>query len=129
MVLDTSGSLDDELLAQALGEVDGAIRGTGVRQESVNVVVCDADVQAASRVKSARQVVLGGGGGTDMRVGIAHAAAMRPRPQIIVVLTDGYTPWPERPVAGTVVVAGLLGRGGEDLPETPGWVTRVECVG
>lgn len=128
LVLDTSGSVDDELLAQALGEVEGAIRATGVRRESVSVVACDADVQSASRVQSARQVVLGGGGGTDLRVGIAQAAAMRPRPQIIVVLTDGHTPWPDAPVPGTAVVAGLLGHAGRDLPRTPDWVTRVECV-
>jgi len=128
LVLDTSGSVDDELLAQGLGEVEGAIRGSGVRRESVSVVACDAAVQSASRVQSARQVVLGGGGGTDLRVGISQAASMRPRPQIIVVLTDGYTPWPDAPVAGTVVVAGLLGHAGRDLPRTPSWVTRVECV-
>lgn len=128
LVLDTSGSIDDELLSQALGEVEGAIRASGVRKESVSVVVCDAHVQSVDRVGSARQVVLGGGGGTDMRVGIEHAAGLRPRPQIVVVLTDGWTPWPVRPVPGVAVVAGLLGHRGDDLPQTPGWVTRVECL-
>ena len=128
LVVDTSVSVDDELLSQALGEVEGAIRSTGVRKESVTVVVCDADVQSTARVQSAQQVVLGGGGGTDMRVGIRHAAEMRPRPQVIVVLTDGFTPWPAEPVPGAVVVAGLLAHGGVTVPATPDWVTRVECL-
>lgn len=127
VVLDTSGSVDDAMLAQALGEVDGALRGTGVAGESVTVIACDAAVQSTGRVRAAREVVLGGGGGTDLRHGIREASALRPRPDVVVVLTDGETPWPAEPLPGTVTVAALLGRPGDPLPATPPWAVRVEC--
>ena len=47
---------------------------------------------------------------------------------VLVVLTDGYTPWPPLPPAGSVVVTGLLGRDRDRLPPTPAWMVRVECV-
>ena len=65
--------------------------------QGVTVLSCDAAVHTVARVRRARDVRLGGGGGTDMRVGLAAAAELRPRPDLVVVLTDGYTPWPERP--------------------------------
>nr|MCU0264806.1 VWA-like domain-containing protein [Actinomycetes bacterium] len=127
VVLDTSGSVDDAMLAQALGEVDGALRGSGVAGETVTVVTCDAAVQTVGRVRSAREVALGGGGGTELRHGIAAVAAQRPRPDVLVVLTDGETPWPPAPLPGTVTVTALLGRRGDPLPATPPWAVRVEC--
>ncbi len=50
---------------------------------------------------------LTGGGGTDMRRGIDQALAARPRPDLVVVLTDGETPWPARD-PGTPIVVALL---------------------
>jgi hypothetical protein len=52
-----------------------------------------------------------------MGAGIAAAAALRPRPAVIVVLTDGFTPWPDRPPRGCRVVVGRLAQRG--VP--PGW--------
>jgi len=46
---------------------------------------------------------LAGGGGTDMRPLIAEAAQAKPQPGVIVVCTDGYTPWPSEPVSVPVV--------------------------
>lgn len=127
VVVDTSGSVDDGLLAQALGEIDGILASQGINDGSVTVVATDADVQSIGRVRHARDAHLAGGGGTDMTVGIDAAMQQRPRPHLIIVLTDGFTPWPAEPVP-VPVVAALLGRTRADLPETPIWVTRVECV-
>jgi predicted metal-dependent peptidase len=128
VVVDTSGSVDDGLLAQALGEVDGALRALGVGGSALTVFACDAAVHAVTRIRSARDARLVGAGGTDMRVGLAAADALRPRPDVVIVLTDGYTPWPDRPPAGTVVVAAMLGRERAELPPTPQWAKRVECI-
>jgi predicted metal-dependent peptidase len=128
MVVDTSGSVDDGLLARARGEVDGALRSVGVRGEAVTVLSCDAVVHTVDRVRRARDLRLAGGGGTDLRLGLAEAGALRPRPDLVVVLTDGYTPWPLTPPPGAAVVVALLGRDAGELPPTPEWATRVECV-
>ena len=128
MVVDTSGSVDDRLLARAMGEVDGALRSLGVHGQGVTVLACDAAVHTVARVRRARDTRLGGGGGTDMRVGLEAAAGLRPRPDLVVVFTDGYTPWPETPPPGAAVVAAILGRERAALPPTPGWATRVECL-
>jgi hypothetical protein len=57
-----------------------------------------------------------------MGAGIAAAAALRPRPAVTVVLTDGYTPWPSVPPKGMRVVVGLLGA---RAPEAPSWARAV----
>ncbi len=125
IVVDTSGSMDDGLLAQALGEVDGVLQSLGTAVGTVQVYSCDAAVSAASTVRRARDLQLVGGGGTDLRVGITAAVAGRPRPEVVIVLTDGDTPWPAVPPAGCAVVGVLITRRG--APACPPWVVRVEC--
>jgi predicted metal-dependent peptidase len=121
VVCDTSGSMTEELLAAALAEVEGLLRSLGMARQ-VRVLACDTAVGAARRVTSARQVELVGGGGTDMGAGIDAAAALRPRPAVTVVLTDGFTPWPDRPPRGVRVVVALLG---DEAPEGPDWARAV----
>lgn len=121
VVVDTSGSMGEAELAAALGEITGVLREVGVRGNRVTVLACDADVHAVSRVTSAEQVTLGGGGGTDMRVGVEAALAGPERPGIVVVLTDGMTPWPAEPAACRLIAAIV----GDQAQETPGWVETV----
>ena len=127
VVCDTSGSMTADLLALALAEVEGLLRALGLARQ-VRVLACDTAVGPAKRVTSARQVELIGGGGTNMGAGIAAAAALRPRPAVTVVLTDGYTPWPAQPPKGMRVVVGLIGARVRDAPP---WAraVRVEADG
>lgn len=127
VVIDTSASVDDGLLAQALGEIDGILASQGINDGSVTVLATDADVHDVGRVRHARDTPLGGGGGTDMTIGIDTAIRLRPRPQLIIVVTDGDTPWPAAPPP-IPVIAALVGRSRPALPDTPPWATRVECV-
>ncbi|WP_406186514.1 DUF2201 family putative metallopeptidase [Streptomyces sp. NBC_01006] len=121
IVIDTSGSMGEDELAAALGEVTGVLREVGVRGNRVAVLACDADVHTVARVTSVEQVTLAGGGGTDMRVGIKAALAAADRPNIVVVLTDGYTPWPDE-TPSCRLIAALIGA---DAPQPPGWVETV----
>ncbi len=121
VVCDTSGSMTEDLLAMVLAEVEGLLRALGLARQ-VRVLACDTAVAPVQRVSSARQVQLVGGGGTDMGAGINAAAALRPRPAVTVVLTDGYTPWPAAAPKGMRVVAGLLGH---QAPEAPAWMRSV----
>lgn len=105
VVVDTSGSMDDGAIARAMAEIRGIITRV-VPSEGVQVYSVDCDVVELGRVFSTRQVNLVGGGGTDMRVGI-EAAAKR-RPAVIVVITDGYTPWPDAPPPGVAVMIAAL---------------------
>ena len=43
--------------------------------------------------------------------------------RVVVVLTDGYTPWPSQPSEGTFVVVGVIG--GANNPTPPGWARTV----
>jgi hypothetical protein len=128
IVIDTSASVDDGMLGQALGEVDGAIAGLGVPGEQVTVLACDAAVSTVARVRRAADARLGGGGGTDMRAGIEAATRARPRPDVLVVLTDGYTPWPPTPPAGMALVVALLHRADMAPPPAPAWAISVDCA-
>ncbi|MGW1534834.1 vWA domain-containing protein [Streptomyces aureus] len=121
VVIDTSGSMGDAELAAALGEVTGVLREVGIRGNRVTVLACDADVHAVSRVTATEQITLGGGGGTDMRVGIGAALATAERPNIVVVLTDGLTPWPEEHPPCRVIAALI----GSSAPQPPDWVETV----
>ena len=121
VVCDTSGSMTADLLAMVLAEVEGLLRTLGLARQ-VRVLACDTAVGPAQRVNSARQVQLTGGGGTDMGAGIRAAAALRPRPAVTVVLTDGYTPWPAAAPKGMRIVVGLLGA---QAPDAPPWARAV----
>jgi predicted metal-dependent peptidase len=126
IVCDTSGSMHDRLLERALAEVEGVLSRAGLRGQRVRVLAVDTAVHAARRVSSAAQVTLAGGGGTDMGEGIAAAAALRPRPSIVIVLTDGFTPWPDRPPRGVRVIVGLLREPGYDASwDPPQWARTV----
>jgi predicted metal-dependent peptidase len=127
VVLDTSGSMHDGLLSRALSEVEGVLKRAGLRSGQLRVLAVDTRVHAVKRVTSARQVSLAGGGGTDMGRGIADAAALKPAPSVIIVLTDGFTPWPHEPPRGVKVIVGVLAQRGM-MPtgyDTPRWARTV----
>ncbi len=121
VVIDTSGSMSDSMLAQVLGEVSGLLASVGVARDRLHVVCCDAQAYESQRVLNAKDVRLLGGGGTDMGAGIAAEADLRPRPDLIIVLTDGHTPWPPRAPGRTKVVVGLMDKVGH----VPDWATSV----
>jgi hypothetical protein len=121
MVIDTSGSMSDEMLAQALGEVSGVLRGLGVGRHQLKVITCDAEAYAPQAVNRVTDLKLAGGGGTDMRAGLAAAASQRPRPDLIVALTDGHSPWPNIPPRRIRVVVGLM----DPTGEVPAWADSV----
>lgn len=128
VLCDTSGSMGEGQLARLLAEVDGLLRGVGLGRSRLKVLAVDAAVHAVQRVSSGRRLELLGGGGTDMGAGVLAAAKLRPRPSVIVVLTDGLTPWPAAAPKGIAVVVGLIGGGrakGNRTWEPPEWARVV----
>lgn len=122
IVIDTSGSMSDGDLADCLVEVNAVIRRAGIRGDDLRVYSCDAAVGRAQKVNRVEQVSLSGGGGTDMTVGIDAALNNKThRPHVIVVLSDGYTPWPLRPPESATVIAALCRR----TEDPPSWIKTV----
>jgi predicted metal-dependent peptidase len=125
VIIDSSGSVNEQMLNQAAGEVAAVLRACG-KKSGVRVMSCDAQVHTAKRLFNVKALEIGGGGGTDMGVGIAHAAKAKPRPDVIIVLTDGYTPWPtERPGACRMIV-GLLDNEAIKSYPPPEWARVVD---
>ena len=114
VIVDVSGSVGDESLGVALREVRGILESSS----SVRVYAVDSQVQAAADVFSVSEIksILKGGGGTDMGVGIMQA--MESKPDVIIVITDGLTPWPANP--GVPVIVCLF----EDR-DVPSWARKV----
>lgn len=108
VVLDTSQSMSAELLGRAVAEVGGVVRALGIGRGGLRVLCCDTRAQEPARALDPREIRLVGGGGTDLRAGLAAAVALRPRPDLVVVLTDGATEWPPVAPRGATVVVGLF---------------------
>ena len=119
-IVDTSASMPPAALSAALSEIEGISRSAGLRGPDHRVMTVDAAASKPQPVTRAADVVLTGGGGTNMAVGIEAALALRPRPDVIVVMTDGLTPWPTtRPTATKVVI--VLITSGATPPPPPDW--------
>ncbi|MFK4106327.1 VWA-like domain-containing protein [Streptomyces sp. NPDC019531] len=136
VIIDTSGSVSDGELGSALLEVAALSRAVGGRRDLVTVLSCDAAAGMVRPLCRAEGIPLTGGGGTDLRAGFDRALRSRPRPDVVVALTDGQTPWPSaQPSCRTVI--GLFPRPGvsrarrENNPEyvptaPPAWARVVE---
>ncbi|MFG1976034.1 VWA-like domain-containing protein [Nonomuraea fuscirosea] len=122
VLIDTSGSITEGLLGQALAEVTGVLRAVGVGRRKVTVISCDAQAYRPQTLARITDLQLGGGGGTDLRAGFEAAQASGPPPDLIIALTDGRTPWPDRPPTRSRVVVGLLDKGGQ----APAWARTVQ---
>ncbi|MET7281982.1 VWA-like domain-containing protein [Kribbella sp. NPDC005582] len=107
VVIDTSGSVSDSELGSALLELAAISRTLGGRRDLLSVISCDAAAGVAVPICRAENIELIGGGGTDLRTGFAQA--LRTRPDVIVALTDGQTPWPSMPPPCRTVI-GLFPR-------------------
>lgn len=121
LVIDTSASMGSADARRALSEAEGIIRATSA---PVRIIWCDTRAHDGGAHRSVRRAAreARGGGGTDMAAGIRAALEARPRPACIVVLTDGWTPWPDR-APGVPVIVGIIG--GDGTPEPPAWARTV----
>lgn len=115
LVRDTSGSMDDSDMARSLAETRGILKEMG--GEIIDIEV-DCVVHGVKKIKRVQDVKLQGGGGTDMGEGIRHAAGLKPRLDIVIVITDGETPWPADPPPFKCIV--VLTRTGSE-GKTPSW--------
>jgi predicted metal-dependent peptidase len=117
---DTSGSMGDEDLAEGLARMAEVLQSTKI--QSLTVLSCDCEVSWIREIVSTFSVKLSGGGGTDMRVGIDEAARLKPRLDVLVVFTDGGTPWPAKPSPFKLI--NVYSRGGSVTG--PSWAVNIQ---
>lgn len=124
-VVDTSGSISERELAQALAEVRAVLESL---RTPITVIPCDAVPYEPIAVFTrsdllARCRKLPGGGGTNMVAGIEAALSLQPMADVVLVLTDGYTPYPSHPYRVPVLFGIFTKRGAGDapLPPIPPW--------
>lgn len=108
VVEDTSGSMGKPELQLARSETAAMLT---TLQVGVRVLCCDSEAKTVQTVYRIRNLKLIGGGGTDMGEGLRAAGALVPRPDLIVVMTDGYTDWPDKAPLGCKVLTVLVGAG------------------
>lgn len=122
VTIDTSGSMGaDKRLAKALSEVDGLLTQVNAK---VFVRSCDAAATAAKRsMKRLNSSQLVGGGGTDMRIGIQAGVEAQPRPHLLVCVSDGETPWPDREPPMPLVI--ILVGDKDAMRNVPSWAHTV----
>jgi predicted metal-dependent peptidase len=124
IVVDTSGSMSRSDLSAALSEIRGVLKSAGVSGDRVTVITCDAASGAAQKISRVEDVQLVGGGGTDMRVGIDAAEKSRPDSHVILTITDGLTPWPDKPTKARLVCV-IVGDDSGAASDTPDWALTV----
>lgn len=124
VVVDTSASMSENHLNMAVTEVAGVMAHSGL--PDLWLISCDTHA-TAQRVRPGqlRNVTLTGGGGTSLEAGVLLASRLRPTPQLVVTVTDGFTPWPATaPTAAAHIVVVL----GEGAP-APAWATTIRLEG
>jgi predicted metal-dependent peptidase len=101
---DTSGSMWGDDMEKICSEMSHC--AAQVQPESIRVLWADTEVKG-EQVFTADEFSFAalepkGGGGTDMRVPLAYAEQFDPL--VAVLLTDGYTPWPDAPPPYELIV-------------------------
>ena len=127
VILDTSASMSQSDLSVALTEIKGISRQVGVRGQNLRLLQVDTDVCQIKDIYDVNKIECHGGGGTDLRVGFRAAKSLKPSPNIIIALTDGYTPWPGK-IEGANVIVGLISETDPTdaiLNAIPAWATKI----
>lgn len=98
LILDSSGSITDEIMSKFVGAVEGVAEQ--VKPRRIRVIVCDAKVRAVhefERDEPIEGVELIGGGGTDFCPPFEMLEQEDERPACVMYLTDGYGSFPDQP--------------------------------
>ena len=88
IIVDTSGSIDEEMINQFGGEVQDI---TSMYNIDLTVIYVDAKVKGVQEIERGDRIELKpiGGGGTSFRPGFAYIEENDMRPKAVVYLTDG----------------------------------------
>ena len=88
----------------------------------VRVLSVDTVVRSDQHIHNTNEIRLQGAGGTNMTAGIGAAAETNP--DAIVVITDGWTPWPPtRPPGARNVIVALTDN--RSIDRVPDWIQTI----
>jgi predicted metal-dependent peptidase len=105
-------------LALIRGVVTDVCRAVGA---DVVFLAADTEVRAESSVNDGYELEMVGRGGTNMAKAIEHAEKLVPPVDVILVVTDGETPWPTREPSQKTIVCLV----GESTRKTPPWAVTI----
>ena len=126
-MVDTSGSVSDEAVAAAYSEVYGAVAQYGGKLAG-KLGFFDAAIIEPVPFESAgdlSRIKPAGGGGTDFRIIFEYVAQRMEDepPASIIIMTDGYAPFPKEKMANGIPVLWLINN--EEVDPPWGKVARI----
>lgn len=103
LMVDTSGSVDDTILARMASEI--MMISEKLKPDKIYVIYCDASVQNVQTFQPGDMIQLRpkGGGGTDFRPAFNWIEKNAPDIQVAAYFTDGYGTFPDREPAFPVI--------------------------
>lgn len=109
VAFDTSGSMGPNELSIGINQTVSILKAVGAR---ISFISCDAVVHTAGKISSPAQIasMMKGGGGTDFRPVFEKIKSFRPRPEVLVFITDGQGPAPMHNPPGLKVIWLLVGK-------------------
>ena len=119
-IVDTSGSMSEDDLGLCLGVIRDVIRALP-NPDGVRVITGDTRSQSCQKVCNPQSISLCGGGGTDMGAIMQDAVKTYRDCDCVVVVTDGYTPWPSHPLRQKCLALITQPRGSAP----PAWIRTV----
>ncbi len=127
-MIDTSGSMSDKMITAAYSEVKGAIDQFNGKLEGWLGFFDAAIIKPIpfSNVEEFIVIKPAGGGGTDFQIVFEYVAQhMQEKPPAsIIILTDGYAPFPKEELANDIPVLWLLNN--EEVDPPWGKVARIK---
>lgn len=123
IVIDTSGSMDKNALEVCLSETKAVLKSSNLLA-GTTVLTADTQVHFAKKVVNVKQIELLGGGGTDMVQPLKVIASKKHKPSVVIVMTDGYTPWPDHNLLPKSRVIALLIGNNSDR-NVPTWMKKI----
>lgn len=127
-MIDTSGSMSDKMITAAYSEIKGAIDQFGGKLRGW-LGFFDAAIIEPKPFSSVDEFIVikpAGGGGTDFQIifEYVHQFMEQKPPASIIILTDGYAPFPKEELANGIPVLWLLNN--ENVEPPWGKVARIK---
>lgn len=125
-MVDTSGSMSDDMVTAAFSEIAGAIDQFDGKLKGWlgffdGAVVAPELFEDREEFQIIRPV---GGGGTDFAIIFDYVRQMEKEPSSIIILTDGYAPFPEESAAMGIPTLWLINN--EEVTPPWGKIARIE---